>query len=155
MTQAPAKTNLAAVQDPPQSTAASLEQIVDEHKALAESVGRLEKSTDPHQILPRLEKLRGQLTHHFDGEEAPGGLRADVRRGAPYLLPSLEKVFAEHKEFLDEIDALHAKAEALLSGPLAEILDGVTALTRKLRDHEMRESELLSDIYYTDYGSAD
>lgn len=158
---ASATANSTASAKPPASTkssapaATSLEQIVEEHKALADSVDRLEKSTDPHQVLPRLEKLRGQLVHHFEGEEAPGGLRADVRRSAPYLLPSVEKVFSEHREFLDEIDALHDKAEALLRGPLAEILDGVTVLTRKLRDHEMRESELLSDVYYNDYGSAD
>ena len=46
--------------------AASIEQIADEHRALGESLSRLEKTTDLHLLMPRLEKLRSQLAHHFD-----------------------------------------------------------------------------------------
>lgn len=140
--------------DPPGPTTetASLEQIAGEHKALGDSLERLEKTTDLHLVLPRLEKLRSQLEHHFAGEEASGGIAADVRRNAPYLLASLEKVFAEHRVFLADVDALHEKTRACLEGPVAEILREISSLARRLRDHETRETELLSDVYYTDYG---
>lgn len=131
----------------------SLSQIAEEHKALGDSVARLEKTTDPHQILPRLEKLKSQLEHHFESEEGSDGVRDDIESHAPYLLPSLQKIFEEHREFLAEIDALKAKTEALVEGPVAEVLHDTVGLMRRLRDHEARESELLSDVYYTDYGT--
>lgn len=132
-----------------------IDQIADEHRALTDTVGRLGKTTDPHQLLPRLEKLRDQLEHHFASEEGNDGLRSDVRKLAPFLLTSLEKIFEEHRRFLADIEALEAKTRACIDGPLAEILDDTTALVRRLHNHEQRESELLSDVYYTDYGQGD
>lgn len=129
-----------------------MEQIEDEHRALSEALGRLEKTTDPHALLPRLEKLRDQLEHHFESEEKGSGIRDEVSRNAPYLLGSLQRVFDEHRKFLDDVDALHERTTALVEGPLHEILGEVTALGRRLRDHEMRETELLGDVYLTDYG---
>ena len=137
-------------QSEPEAT--SIDQIADEHKALEESLGRLEKTTDPHLLLPRLEKLRSQLEHHFAGEEASGGIRRDVTSNAPYLLGALDKIFDEHREFLGDIDALHVKIRDCVEGPVAEILESISALARRLRAHEVRETELLSDVYYTDFG---
>lgn len=134
---------------------ASLARIADEHRALEEAVERLGKTTDPHKLIPRLEKLRHQLEHHFASEEALDGLREDVTTVAPFLLGSLDKIFEEHAQFLDAIDAVDAKTRACVEGPLAEILDDVLVLIRRLRDHEERETELLSDAYYIDYGEGD
>ncbi|HEX9734305.1 MAG TPA: hypothetical protein VGG06_20225 [Thermoanaerobaculia bacterium] len=132
--------------------AASIEQIADEHRALGESLARLEKTTDLHLLMPRLEKLRSQLEHHFAGEEASGGLRETVRAKTPFLLAALDRIFEEHRRFLGDLDELTEKTRACLAGPVAEILTSISALTRLLRDHEVREAELLSDVYYTDYG---
>lgn len=132
--------------------AASVEQIADEHRALGESLSRLEKTTDLHLLMPRLEKLASQLEHHFAGEEASGGLRDDVRTNAPFLLGALDRIFDEHRRFLGDLGEISEKTRACLEGPVAEILTLISALTRRLRDHEVREAELLSDVYYTDYG---
>ena len=135
-----------------ESPSKALDRIVEEHRALGDAAARLGKTTDPHKLIPRLEKLRNQLEHHFEGEEAIDGIREDVSTTAPYLLGSLDKIFEEHREFLAEIDAIEAKTRACVEGPLAEILQDVVRLIRRLRDHEERETELISDVYYTDYG---
>ncbi len=128
------------------------QQIAEEHRALGESLSRIGKTTDPHRLLARLEKLRDQLEHHFEGEEGEGGLRDDVVNIAPFLLSSLDKLFTEHREVLLDIEELRAKTQACVEGPMAEILKDVTALVRRMHEHEATESELVSDVYYTDYG---
>lgn len=133
---------------------AALDQIAEEHFALAITEGRLEATTDPHQLLPRLEKLHEQLEHHFASEEASDGIRRDVSRSAPYMLDSLSKVFDEHRELLAEAEALRKRTRALVEGPLAEILRDVAALVRRLREHEAKETELVSDVFYTDFGES-
>ena len=140
--------------EPSQSAreAASAEQIADEHRALGESLTRLEKTTDLHLLMPRLEKLASQLEHHFAGEEASGGLREDVRANAPFLLGALDRIFDEHRRFLRDLEEISGKTRACLEGPVAEILASISSLARRLRDHEVREADLLSDVYYTDYG---
>ncbi len=130
----------------------SPQQIAEEHRALGESLSRIGKTTDPHRLLARLEKLRDQLEHHFAGEEGEGGLRDDVVNLAPFLLSTLDKLFEEHREVLVDIEELRAKAQACVDGPLAEILRDATSLVRRMHEHEARESELISDVYYTDYG---
>lgn len=137
---------------PTAKEAASLDQITGEHRALGESLARLDNTTDLHLVLPRLEKLRSQLEHHFEGEESSGGLRRDVREHAPYLLDSLEKIFEEHRRLVADVDGLAEKTRACLEGPVAEILHDLSGFVRRMRDHEVRESELLADVYYTDYG---
>ena len=67
----------------PTDSRAERDQLKDEHRSLMERVERLERTTDLHQLLPRLEKLKSQLEHHFAGEEDPEGLREDVTRNAP------------------------------------------------------------------------
>lgn len=126
--------------------------IAEEHRALAVTEKRLAATTDPHQLLPRLEQLHDQLARHFAGEEASDGIRADAARAAPYLLDSLSKVFDEHRELLAEAAALRDRTRALVGGSLAEILRDVGTLIRRLREHEAKETDLVSDVYYTDFG---
>ncbi len=130
----------------------AFDKIADEHQALEEYLGRLDRTSDPKVLLPRLEKLRGLLEHHFEGEEEAEGIRDDVAKTAPYLLGGLERVFAEHEELLQEVDALHAKAREVLEGPVAELRSAVSLLARRLRDHEVRETEFMTEVFNTDYG---
>jgi len=130
----------------------AFERIADEHHALEEFLGRLERTSDPKVLLPRLEKLRGLLEHHFGGEEEADGIRDDVAKTAPYLLGGLDRVFSEHEEILGEVDALNAKAKEVLEGPVAELRSAVSLLARRLRDHEARETEFMTEVFNTDYG---
>jgi iron-sulfur cluster repair protein YtfE (RIC family) len=113
----------------------TIDQIADEHEALERALDQLVRTTDPQLLIPRLEKLRGQLEHHFATEETVEGFRSDLEANAPYLLGPLDQIFDEHKEFLNDVEALRTQARALVDGPLAELRDGISSLARRLHDH--------------------
>jgi len=133
----------------------AMEEIAAEHRALGETLERLEGATDPHRLLPELEKLRRQLQEHFAEEEAHDGLGELVGRSAPHLLAGLQRVLGEHRDFLGQVESITARTRDLVDGPLREIRDSVATLVGQLRDHESRESDLLREAVATDFGSGD
>lgn len=126
--------------------------IAAEHRALGATVHRLETTIDLRLLLPLLGELRAQLEAHFASEEGEDGLEEAIGADAPHLLASLQHIFEDHRAFLAQLDALSVKIRACLDGPVAEILGAAGELSRALREHEERETELLSDALYTDFG---
>lgn len=126
--------------------------IAEEHRALGATVRRLETTGDLQLLLPLLGELRAQLEAHFASEEGEGGLEEAIGTDAPHLLSSLQQIFTDHRAFLAHLDDLSAKTRVCLDGPVAEILGGAARLARDLRAHEERETELLSESLYTDFG---
>ncbi|NJL29005.1 MAG: hypothetical protein HC897_14510 [Thermoanaerobaculia bacterium] len=131
---------------------ASAQRIADEHRALGTTVHQLETTTDLRQLIPLLQTLRVQLEAHFASEEGDDGLEEAISSDAPHLLSSLQHIFDDHRAFLAHLDDLSAKTRACLDGPVAEILAGSVQLAQDLRAHEERETELLNDALYTDFG---
>ena len=110
-------------------------------------------------LIDRMCQLRDQLALHFSLEEAYGYFDDPVDV-APQLSNQAEHLRAEHKELYTELcdliergermfyDEQHAEL-ALWIGP--EFL----AFDQQLREHEDRESELITEAYSGDIGVGD
>jgi hypothetical protein len=78
--------------------------------------------------------LRYTLPAHFAYEQQPGGLfDALERRGTPVL--RLDRLRADHREFLDRLDGLAARLERG-----EDISVELAAIAERLREHEWMES---------------
>lgn len=128
--------------------------ITREHESLHRAVTALGETTDPRHLLAALEEIRPRLLEHFAAEEGEEGLHKVVADGAPHLLPSVQRVFEEHRELLTILDRLQADTRELVEGPQAEILEGVRSLCNRLEHHEAVETELLTASVYTDLGDS-
>jgi hypothetical protein len=127
-------------------------QIRDEHARLKDLLTRIAAARELTPLLPLLEELRGLLVSHFAREEAEDALGPAVLRSR--LQSVAREILAEHGVFLRDLDRL------LEQGRQArEIRDAVFAgmedLARRLREHEVKEDELLLDLAETDLGGGD
>ncbi len=136
-------------------TAAAKTRIADEHAALSALLDEIVQLDAPGRLAEDLEKLQTLLRAHFETEEAEDGLSAAVGRSTPQLLPSVEHLFEEHRQFLGDLDHLLGSARALSNGPMADLLSGVADLAQRLHAHEVEETELFLDSVYTDLGTGD
>ena len=131
------------------------EQIVAEHRRIRDLTRQLDETSELRELLTRLAQLRVELVAHFLREEEVEGLFNMIRSMAPRLLGRMAQLETEHYTFLDDIDVLGARARACLTGPVAEVLREAHALTRRLRNHEAAEDEVLLDTLYNDLGQGD
>jgi Hemerythrin HHE cation binding domain len=130
------------------------ESIAAEHRALGEALGTLEGARDPGEVLSRLDDLRGLLEEHFAGEEADDGLPGLVGTSAAYLLASMQTILDEHQLFLADLAELADQARACVEAG-AELRHGIAGFAERLRDHERRETSLVTDAVNTDLGRGD
>ena len=93
---------------------ATADTIAAEHRALNAALEKLLQTGEPAELLPQLEQLRGMLEQHYAGEEADDGLPELIGANAPHLLEPMQRIFAEHREFLTTVDGLSAQARALI-----------------------------------------
>jgi len=128
--------------------------IDEEHAVLRESLDNLRRLTDLPSLISSLQSLRPRLVEHFQSEEAEDGLHKVVSEGASHLLPSVQRVFEEHRQFLADIDRLTGDAKECWEGPMARVLNGVQKLCDHLHEHEILETELLTESVYTDLGDS-
>lgn len=128
--------------------------IEQEHKALKETLDRLEGTGDLKILIPMLNELRARLELHFAHEEGPAGLHQVVGDSAPHLLTYMQRLFDDHQKLLTAIDGVTERARQCVDGPLAAVLRDVAALSEALRTHEARETALLGDAMYTDLGES-
>jgi hypothetical protein len=128
------------------------EAIQKEHAELRELLTEVNATKDLPALLPLLEKLRELLNEHFATEDGPDGLHKAIARSEPRFMQSLQEISDEHRVFLVDLDRMIALARTCINGPIAQILKGISDLSQKLHDHEVRETELLVDATYTDIG---
>jgi hypothetical protein len=128
--------------------------IAEDHHALKATLGTLQATTDLKPLISLLEDLRGHLEGHFAREEAPSGFHELIGDSAPHLLAYLQRLFEEHREFLEDLEKLTEKTRQCFEGPVHEILCEVSGLAHRLQIHESRESALLGDAMYTDLGDS-
>ena len=143
----------------PQTTASrsvsARERIALEHRRLSAQLDLIEQTADPARLPADLERLRVLLAEHFAGEEAADGLHEALGGATPHLLPAVQHLFDEHREFLADLHSLTSRARWLAAGPLAELRAGVAGLAARLRDHEAREDDLFGESVYTDIAGQD
>ncbi len=132
--------------EPPTNAA----RIVDEHRALAGLLRELSQANDAPSIATAAGALNGLLCEHLPHEESPDGLRAAVLRASPHLYDRLDSILAEHLALLKGVANLRdlAGSGANLEGLKAAAEDVIA----NLRDHEARESQLLSAALWEDMG---
>ena len=132
-----------------------LSRIAQQHQELRDTLKQVAETTSLERLVSLLEKLREQLREHFADEEGEEGLAQAIGDSAPRHLRALEVLFDEHREFLELVGGMIERCQALLTGPKAEILRDVHTLTKRLHQHEARETDLLTDSVYTDVGTGD
>ena len=133
----------------------SPKQIHDDHENIKGILERVTSASDVKGLVPILQELRKVLAAHFLHEEEPGGLRDAVCASQPHLDPRVDAILGEHREFLDDVDSLVERAREVVEVTVPNLLLDVADMTRRLRDHEIRETELLTEAKYTDLGELD
>jgi hypothetical protein len=131
------------------------ERIRQEHSNLKALLERVEATTDLSGLRDLVVDLRGMLGRHFVTEEEPDGFYESVAASAPHLAVRIERLLAEHAAFLADLDELVGRIESCLAGPVAELRRDAAALSKRIREHEQRETDLLSDSVYNDLGGGD
>jgi len=146
--------------------AAFLQEVKDDNVMLRDLLGAASKVLDPAQgtpVQPRimaelLGTLRDQLAIHFSLEEALGYLD-DVVVETPRLSEKAFQLRAEHKTLYTSISDLADDAERLLmgGGPMAKpmLMKRFRAFCRCLKEHDLREDELIMDSIYDELGVGD
>lgn len=129
-------------------------EIHDEHVALRDTLGKMERTSDLSVLLPMLRDLRTRIEVHFAREEAPSGFHEIIGESAPHLLSYLQRLFEEHRELVTDLEALTEKARICLEGPVADVLKDMAAFSQRIQVHEARETSLLGDAMYTDLGES-
>jgi uncharacterized protein (UPF0335 family) len=127
-----------------------VQQIHDEHEELKTLLKGLEAAEDLESLLPGLGKLRQLLEEHFEHEESPGVFDRVVREKQTHLLPRVEELVEEHREFLADLDDILARGRA--GKDPAGVRERFLRLSRRLHDHEGRENELMFDTFFTELG---
>jgi len=125
--------------------------IEHEHRRIRSSLELLEQATDLGAILQTLRDLKPLLEHHFAHEEGNDGIHDIIGLTAPNLVPSVQDLFDEHKQFLEllgELTSEVARAREI-------IFAGRDRLIHGLRSHEERETELFSQAAYSELGAGD
>ncbi len=138
-----------------ESTQDAHQRIRDEHESLKEVLERLASTTDLEVVATLLKDLRGHLAAHFEHEEGAGGMHDAVSDPNPHLEGLVKEILAEHREFLNDLDGILEGAREVIDVTTPNILLDVANLTRRLHDHEIRETELLTDAKFTDLGDKD
>ena len=127
------------------------DRIVHEHRQLSGMLRELGQAHEPAAIARLAAALHGMLAGHFVREEAVDGLREAVLRASPHLVDRLEGIIAEHPALLRAVAGL-AEMAAEQSTTGVQIAAAVKAVIEQLRDHEGRESGLLSAALWDDVG---
>jgi len=134
------------------SMAETREQTLAQHREIHALADRVRTAADLDELLSQLQKFRSAILAHFNEEESPDGFFEVVRARAGRHLATIRRFEAEHQAFLHDLDGLAERARACLAGPVAEILRDAGTLALRLRDHEVRENEVLLDALYVDLG---
>lgn len=127
-------------------------EIEEEHRALGRLLDNVVLVEEVTRLRPLLDDLRSLLARHFEREEGEEGFYKVVEEAGPHLLPKVQSITAEHDDFLADVDRLIRDIDACVAGPVAEIRRGVEKLAGDLESHEAKETELLSDSFYTELG---
>jgi hypothetical protein len=127
-------------------------ELLHQHGDLRHLFDQLEANASrPAEAVPLLGSLREALGQHFADEEGEEGLAQAVGASAPWSLRRLDELLAEHRSLLEALDRLIAQAQGLLEGQAA-FAGATRALLRRLRQHEERETALLSEAVHYDLG---
>lgn len=126
------------------SEARPSEQIREEHGGIKTLLSQLEGANGLPVLLEVVAVLRNTLKGHFAFEESENGMTSVVRDNAPERMDELDALFTEHATLAADLDALETAARDLMKSR--------DAFVARVREHEAKESDLLSSSLYDDLG---
>ena len=129
------------------------------HVALLADLRELEQATGSSsgkrlaELRVRLSTTRTHLAEHFRFEEQNGYMDA-VQKREPRLERVIQQLSEEHGELAQSLAVLieQAKAVTSLDCPFRE---AVRRWIKRVREHEVRENELVQDAFDLDIGAED
>lgn len=132
--------------------------IEEDHSGVRSRIEEIEAARTRAGLGSALDGLPEQLRQHFALEESEGGYFEDVARRQPAISPQLQRLREDHRAMLEQLDELCRQLadRARSNEPEEDIpphLHGaVTEWVEKLRSHEIDESRIIADVYYTEEG---
>jgi hypothetical protein len=120
--------------------------LVDEHRALRNLLGRLREIQDPVGLAALLDDLHGKLKAHIEHEEFPGGLYESMGALGPAYANEVRELVDEHFRFLATARSLADEVRRAESPLAPRILNDAAALAEQLHTHEAIEQQLAERI---------
>lgn len=131
-----------------------LKRLEQAHQRIRECLAEFESAGGADAILESLEQLLQILPGHFSrDEEGPDGIFDELRAIRPALDPQLQDLAHEHREILQDLEALRAQAREPAHDD-AHIQAQRAACVRRIRTHEEAESRLALETYFLDEGGS-
>jgi hypothetical protein len=121
------------------------------HEVIRGLLDDLQRATEPPAVLELLDRLAGVLPPHFEEEEGPDGLFAELVSQRPSNDHRVKTFRREHGEILEALEALRRKIRELQHA-LAGIEASKTGLLKMVRKHEQGETRFAMDTYLVDEG---
>jgi hemerythrin-like domain-containing protein len=129
------------------------------HATLLAELRDLEKAVRPSageglpELRARLSAIRTHIIEHFRIEEKNGYMDT-VRKREPRLERTIQQLAEEHCQLAQSLDALIDEARASTSLD-ASFREQVRGWVERVRQHEMRENDLIQDAFNLDIGAED
>lgn len=133
-----------------------IETLRSAHVALFQELSDLSESpsrdTAGH-LRTQLIRMRHDLVDHFHSEERDGYFAA-IRSREPRLDHTLDQLAGEHCTLLRSLDDILADLERP-HAVMDQVVAKVQGWCRKVREHEIREDDVLQDAFTQDLGAQD
>lgn len=123
------------------------------HRVIPGVLRALDEAKQPQKIIEAIDALWSVLSGHFSEEEQPDGLFAELGAARPANHSRLKSLEREHREILEDIEALREQARDL-EQHLRRFDESRIALSKRVRSHERTETRLVMDTYLVDEGGA-
>ncbi len=142
-----------------QTQKSAAEDLVQAHGKLFADLRELDKAlaassaAEPSMLRQRLEAARLHLAEHFRLEEQ-NGYMGDVGQREPRLERTIQRLAGEHSQLLQLLDALIGAAAAT-AGQENALPEAVHRWVKRVRQHEIRENNVIQDAFDLDLGAED
>lgn len=144
--------------------AAHLDQVRARRAELGEAIRAVDEALEApvarggawrERVRAALAELDHDLRDHIELTESPGGLYERLRADAPRLSTPVDRLFAEHERFRQEVGGYLAVLEH--GGTMADLpafREELTTLVRRLRRHRQTGADLVYEAYDVDLGGS-
>lgn len=135
----------------------AFQDVLNDHRSLLDRLAVIETEVEVDRVCSELRDLVPILEMHFEREERPGGMFANVRAQDPRQSGEIESLCSDHVLLVESILLLLERAAEVASFrvPAHDFLVDVHQFTTHLRRHEARENALLTDAHYHEEGGGD
>jgi len=126
--------------------------LLEDLRKLGEAV-KARSGEGPAELAARLTETHAHLTEHFRFEEENGYMDT-VREREPRLERAIEHLAEEHRQLKESLEMLLTEAR-IARAMEAAFRTRVREWVKRVRQHEVRENELIEDAFNLDLGAED